>query len=99
MIGDHDAREPQPNDSAMSERSGQRMSWLGLMGSFLGLTIVGTPMLAYVWESLNRLLSGVFEPMRLALTALIAVALWLYLRWVAGLVERWQTTANGGGAS
>jgi hypothetical protein len=65
------------------------------MASFLGLTVVGTPMLAYIWESLNRLLSGVFEPMRLALTALIAVALWLYLRWVAGLVERWQTTANG----
>lgn len=56
----------------------------------LGLTLVGTPMLAYVWETLNRVLSGDFEGVRFMWTLAIGVVFWLYLRWVGRLVERWH---------
>lgn len=73
----------------MSEKDGISRSTITIV--FLGLTIIGAPMVAYVWETLNRLLSGQFEAMRLVWSALVAVLLWFFLRWVARFFERWQS--------
>lgn len=73
------------------------ISWSTITFVFLGLTIVGAPMVAYVWETLNRLLSGRFEAMRLLWSVLVAVLLWFFLRWVARFFEGWQSAIEPGG--
>lgn len=57
----------------------------------LGLFVAGTPMVAYLWETLNRLISGHFEPIRLLISIPIAVVFALLLRVVARFVGRWET--------
>lgn len=79
----------------MSDKGG--ISWSTIAIVFLGLTMVGAPMVAYVWETLNRLLSGQFEAMRLVWSVLVAVLLWFFLRWIARYFERWQTGVEPGG--
>jgi hypothetical protein len=51
---------------------------------------LGAPLLAYIWETLNRLLSGQLELLRLALTVPAAVVFAVLLRLVGRTVERWQ---------
>jgi hypothetical protein len=56
--------------------------------------LLGVPLLAWVWESLNRLLSGIVEPSRL-LGAAVALALLLLLwRVLARTVQRWDAARH-----
>jgi hypothetical protein len=52
--------------------------------------LVGGFIVAYLWETMNRLASGIVEPLRLllALPALIGFA--ILLRYMARAVDRWH---------
>lgn len=56
---------------------------LPLATAILLMIVAGTPLAAYVWETLNRLLSGHVEPMRLLLSVPCLVLLYLLLRLTA----------------
>lgn len=56
----------------------------------LGLFVVGTPMVAYLWETVNRLVSGNFELIRLLISIPIAFVFVLFLRFAARFVTRWE---------
>lgn len=66
------------------------VSPIGMTAAILGMTLLGAPLLAYIWETLNRLLSGQLELLRLALTVPAAVVFAVLLRLVGRTVERWQ---------
>jgi len=53
------------------------------------LFVVGTPLVAYLWETLNQLLSGRVEPLRLLISAPVGVALWLVLRMMRRRIIGW----------
>jgi hypothetical protein len=53
------------------------------------LFIVGTPLVAYLWETLNHLLSGRFEPVQLLIALPVAAVLWLVLRTMGRLIVQW----------
>ncbi|HEU4698613.1 MAG TPA: hypothetical protein VFS40_05500 [Gemmatimonadales bacterium] len=60
-----------------------------------GFVLVGVPLLAFVWEGLNRLLSGTIHA-RLLVAALIALALLVPLwRFLARTVVRWDARRHG----
>lgn len=58
------------------------------VGAFV---LAGFPLVAYLWETLNRLMAGIVEPVRLLITlvvlALFAGLLRLLARWIAGREE------------
>ncbi len=54
-----------------------------VMLSILALFVVGTPIVAYLWETLNHLLAGHVEPRRLLLAIPVAVLFILLLRVVS----------------
>ena len=51
--------------------------------------LLGAPLVGWLWETLNRLLSGHVEPLRLLVAVPAAVLFWLLLRYVGRTVERW----------
>lgn len=61
-----------------------------LIGGIALVVAVGTPFVAYIWETLNLLLSGIVQPGRLAIAAVLLAVFWFYLRFVGRLVERWS---------
>lgn len=60
------------------------------MLAILLLVLVGGPLVAYLWETLNRLMAGFVEPVRLLIALPVLVLFALLLRFVARLVERWH---------
>ena len=54
------------------------------------LVLLGAPLVGWLWETLNRLLSGHVEPVRLLVSIPVAVAFWLLLRALGRTVERWD---------
>ncbi|HEX6308046.1 MAG TPA: hypothetical protein VFZ69_07655 [Longimicrobiales bacterium] len=59
--------------------------------------LLGTPLVAYIWETLNRLFAGILEPVRL-LIAIPALALfYLLLRFMARTVHAWETARASSG--
>jgi len=53
------------------------------------LFLVGTPLIAYLWEVLNHLLSGRFEPLQLLIALPVGGLLWLVLRMMGRLIVKW----------
>ncbi|MGE5925855.1 MAG: hypothetical protein ACM357_00760 [Gemmatimonadota bacterium] len=53
-------------------------------------TLLGVPLLAYVWETLNRLVAGRFELVRALITIPLAAALVLLWRLLARRIEAWE---------
>ncbi|HEY7636950.1 MAG TPA: hypothetical protein VH763_15480 [Gemmatimonadales bacterium] len=70
-----------------------RLSFLRLFGSILGFVLVGTPLVAYVWETLNRLLAGHFEGRQFAVAVLGALLLAALLRFLARTLWRWEQSS------
>jgi hypothetical protein len=69
---------------------GQRMSIGKLILYIVLFVIVGTPIVAYLWDSLNLFFAGYVEAVRLVL-ALISLAAFLALAWfIARQVRRWE---------
>lgn len=56
--------------------------------AILGLVLLGAPLIAFIWQTLNVLLSGTIEPRRLALSLPALVLLYLLLRFVGRFVRR-----------
>ena len=78
----------------MREQTGHTGS---LMATILGFTLAGGILVAYLWESVNRLLSLHFDAVRVLISIpVLLVFLWL-LRSIARRVERWG--AEGGHSS
>jgi asparagine N-glycosylation enzyme membrane subunit Stt3 len=69
-----------------------RPSFLKLFGSILGFVLVGTPLVAYLWETLNQLMAGHFNGPRVAIGAVAALVLAALLRFLARSVWRWEGT-------
>jgi len=78
------------------------MAETGIAGLFARIALyvlLGTPLVAYVWETLNRLLAGHFDGVRLLITVPVAILLWVLLRAMAGSVHSWEgrhTAVHGG---
>jgi hypothetical protein len=53
-------------------------------------TLLGVPLLAYVWETLNRLIAGHFELVRVLITIPLAVAMLLLWRILGRRIEAWE---------
>ena len=73
-------------------RSTMRPSFLKLFGSILGFVLVGTPLVAYLWEILNQLMAGHFNGRRVAIAVVAAFVLAALLRFLARSVWRWEGT-------
>jgi hypothetical protein len=62
------------------------------MGRLIGLiavfALLGTPLVAFLWETLNRLMTGWFEPVRVGISIPVLVILYLLLRYLARLTRR-----------
>jgi hypothetical protein len=61
----------------------------GIAVTILLLTLVGGALVAYLWEVLNRLFSGHFEPVRLLIAIPVAALLAVLLRYIARMIEGW----------
>lgn len=58
------------------------------IGAFI---IVGVPLVAYLWESLNQLFSGDIQPRRLLIALPVAVLLYLLLRFLSRSIQSWDS--------
>lgn len=47
------------------------------------IVVVGIPIVAYLWETLNQLLSLHVQPTRLWISLPLLVVLWVWLRWLS----------------
>ena len=66
-------------------------SQLGLMLRIALFVLLGFPLLAYLWETLNRLLAGHVEPVMLLGFIPAALLFWLLLRLMGRAVESWHS--------
>lgn len=51
----------------------RQLSTLKLMGMITLFAVIGIPLVAYLWETLNRVLALEFDPLRLAISAGVLV--------------------------
>jgi hypothetical protein len=61
-----------------------------LMLAILLLVLVGGVLVAYLWETLNRLMAGFFEPVRLLISLPVLALFAGLLRIIARLIDGWQ---------
>lgn len=66
-----------------------------LMLAILFLVLVGSLFVAYLWETLNRLMAGFVEPVRLAISIPVLVVFAFLLRAIARIVEGWHGQPEG----
>lgn len=66
-----------------------------LFGSILGFVLVGTPLLALVWDAVNQLMAGHVDGRRVAIGAAGIVLFALLLRVLARAVWRWDELREG----
>lgn len=64
---------------------------IALMGLFVAL---GFPLVWYLWEVLNQVLSGVFDGARLLIAVPVALALAALLVQVSRSVQRWDRSGG-----
>jgi len=68
------------------------------VGIFL-LVLLGTPLTAYLWHTLNYVLQGQVDALHLLVAVPVAVLFFLLLRFSWRVIERWQAEkeqATGG---
>jgi hypothetical protein len=58
------------------------------MGGILLQVLVGVPFVAYLWQTLNALLAGIVEPVRLMISVPVAIVFLFLLRYIARGIER-----------
>lgn len=56
--------------------------------------LLGTPLVGYIWDTLNHLLAGIVEPVRLLLLIPAALLFWLLLRGMRRTIESWHARAT-----
>ena len=52
--------------------------------------LAGVPLIAYVWETANRVFAGHFEAVRLLIAAAALIALLFVLKVLARVIQRWE---------
>lgn len=62
-----------------------------LAAAILALAVVGGLLIAYLWETMNRLMAGHFDGRRLLISVPAAIILVIQLRYVARTIERWHS--------
>ena len=62
------------------------------IGAFV---LLGTPLVAYLWETVNRLLAGVFDAPRLLISVPALVLLLVLFRFMARAVLEWDRGRRG----
>jgi hypothetical protein len=67
-----------------------RLPFLKLFASILGFVLVGTPLVAYLWDALNRLMAGHVNARRIAIAAVAALLFAALLRLLMRAVWRWE---------
>jgi hypothetical protein len=67
-----------------------RLSFLQLFGSILAFVLAGTPLVAYLWEALNRLMAGHFEGRQVAIALVSTILLAALLRLLARSLWQWE---------
>ena len=67
-----------------------RLSQGRLTVEILLLILAGTPLVAYLWETLNRLLAGIVEPRRLVISFPILLAFLALLHLVSRVIRGWE---------
>jgi len=70
----------------MSEDAQPRMG--PLIGTIALFTLIGAPMVAFLWETLNRVMAGHFDPIRIGISVPLLVVFYFVLRWMGRVVER-----------
>lgn len=65
-----------------------------VMGGIGLFTLLGTPCVAYLWETLNLLLAGIVVPMRLLISVPVLVVFALILRWMGRVIQRWDAATR-----
>lgn len=75
---------PDKMTSAVTPRSSSLVLGIALF------VVLGTPLVAYLWETLNQLLAGIVDPMRLLITVPAALIFYFLLRFMARSVETWS---------
>ncbi|HEX6132451.1 MAG TPA: hypothetical protein VFZ24_00625 [Longimicrobiales bacterium] len=56
--------------------------------------LLGTPLVAYLWETLNRLFAGIIEPVRLLIAIPALAVFYVLLRFMARTVRAWDGRAS-----
>jgi hypothetical protein len=72
-----------------------RLPFLKLFASILGFVVVGTPLVAYLWDALNRLLTGHILGRRLAIAAVAGLLFATLLRLIVRAVWQWEGAGAG----
>lgn len=62
-----------------------------LMARMAVFVVLGLPLVGFLWHSLNRFLSGSFEPWRLGASLAAALLLAGLLHLLAGRIRRWES--------
>jgi hypothetical protein len=74
------------NPAAMTSRKATAARY---MLPILGLALVGGLFVAYLWETLNRLMAGFIEPVRLLISIPVLLVFVLLLRYISRAIQRW----------
>lgn len=61
-----------------------------VVGTLALFALLGIPLVAYIWETLNRLMGGYFDATRVLLTIPAIAALLGVLMWLAHTLQRWE---------
>jgi hypothetical protein len=59
--------------------------------AILLLVLLGTPLTAYLWHTLNNLLQGQAHARELLIALPVAVLFFFLLRYIWRVIERWQS--------
>jgi hypothetical protein len=70
----------------MADDSGRQP--LRIFGVIALFTLIGTPLVAVLWETLNRVMAGWFDPFRIILSIPTLILLYLLLRYFGRVAER-----------
>ncbi len=75
-----------------------RLPFLKLFASILGFVLVGTPLVAYLWEVLNQLMAGHVNGRRVAVAAVAGLLFAALLRFLMRAVWHWEGAGARAGA-
>lgn len=79
-----------PTAPDVPEPSSRSRGAAGLVGGLLLFLAIATPLAAYIWESINQLLSGIVQWRRLLITVAASAVFVILLRVAGRLIARWD---------
>jgi hypothetical protein len=74
----------------------QEVSLFALIVAILGLVLLGGVMVAYLWETLNQLMAGHVDWVRVLVSLPVLAIFLLLLRFIARRVEDWHGEPDHG---